>query len=117
MSSRKEQNDEEKRGKLLQVFHEGKEFYNIKELEKLAKEKGIAQKQVKELLTRLVDDEAIESNKIGSTLFYWSFPGKKTDKLKVPVEEMKAKNKKLKDELEVLKETLRVKTERKVRDH
>lgn len=62
--------------RLLELFHEGQEFYQLKDLEKMAKDKGINQNQVKEILQLLVDDALVDSDKIGSSLFYWSFPNK-----------------------------------------
>ncbi|KAF8200825.1 meiotic nuclear division protein 1 [Pholiota molesta] len=54
---------EEKRVKLLEIFHETRDFYQLKELEKLGpKLKGI------------VDDGLVQADKIGSSNFFWSFP-------------------------------------------
>ncbi|KIK97112.1 hypothetical protein PAXRUDRAFT_825284 [Paxillus rubicundulus Ve08.2h10] len=59
---------EEKRVKLLEIFHESKDFYQLKELEKLGpKLKGIVSQSVKEILQSLVDDGLVQSDKIGSS--------------------------------------------------
>ncbi|KAK0213044.1 meiotic nuclear division protein 1 [Desarmillaria ectypa] len=66
---------EEKRVKLLEIFHETKDFYQLKELEKLGpKMKGIVSQSVKEVLQSLVDDGLVQGDKIGSSNFFWSFP-------------------------------------------
>ncbi|KAH7914120.1 Mnd1 family-domain-containing protein [Hygrophoropsis aurantiaca] len=85
---------EEKRVKLLEIFHESKDFYQVgfwlnytasttilyvtrqlKELEKLGpKLKGIVSQTVKEILHSLVDDDLVQADKIGSSNFFWSFP-------------------------------------------
>ncbi|KIK67428.1 hypothetical protein GYMLUDRAFT_69613 [Collybiopsis luxurians FD-317 M1] len=66
---------DEKRVKLLELFHETKDFYQLKELEKLApKMKGIVSQSVKEVLQLLVDDGLVQGDKIGSSNFFWSFP-------------------------------------------
>ncbi|KAF5386142.1 hypothetical protein D9615_002543 [Tricholomella constricta] len=70
---------EEKRVRLLEIFHEtvghSKDFYQLKELEKLApKMKGIVSQSVKEVLQSLVDDGLVQGDKIGSSNFFWSFP-------------------------------------------
>ncbi|KAF9461259.1 meiotic nuclear division protein 1 [Collybia nuda] len=66
---------EEKRTKLLEIFHETKDFYQLKELEKLGpKMKGIVSQSVKEVLQSLVDDGVVQADKIGSSNFFWSFP-------------------------------------------
>ncbi|KAI3618951.1 meiotic nuclear division protein 1-like protein [Moniliophthora roreri] len=69
---------EEKRVKLLEFFHETKDFYQLKELEKLApKHKGIVSQSVKEVLQSLVDDGLVQTDKIGSSNFFWSFPSQR----------------------------------------
>ncbi|KAH9048337.1 meiotic nuclear division protein 1 [Lactarius hengduanensis] len=64
---------EEKRVKLLEIFHD-----TLKELEKLGpKMKGIVSQSVKEVLQSLVDDNLVQSDKIGSSNFFWSFPSQR----------------------------------------
>ncbi|KAG2126304.1 meiotic nuclear division protein 1, partial [Suillus clintonianus] len=69
---------EEKRTKLLEIFHESKDFYQLKELEKLGpKLKGIVSQTVKEVLQSLVDDGFVQGDKIGASNFFWSFPSQR----------------------------------------
>ncbi|KZT10646.1 meiotic nuclear division protein 1 [Laetiporus sulphureus 93-53] len=69
---------EEKRVKLLEIFHETKDFFQLKELEKLGpKMKGIVSQSVKEVLQGLVDDGLVQADKIGSSNFFWSFPSQR----------------------------------------
>ncbi|KAI0355661.1 meiotic nuclear division protein 1 [Trametes cingulata] len=69
---------EEKRVKLLEIFHETKDFFQLKELEKMApKMKGIVSQSVKEVLQSLVDDGLVQMDKIGSSNFFWSFPSQR----------------------------------------
>ncbi|KAG2132659.1 meiotic nuclear division protein 1 [Suillus cothurnatus] len=69
---------EEKRIKLLEIFHESKDFYQLKELEKLGpKLKGIVSQTVKEVLQSLVDDGLVQGDKIGASNFFWSFPSQR----------------------------------------
>ncbi|KAF9509790.1 hypothetical protein BS47DRAFT_127552 [Hydnum rufescens UP504] len=65
---------EEKRAKLLEIFRESKDFFQLKELEKLGAKKGVVSQTVKEILQSLVDDNLVQFDKIGSANFYWSFP-------------------------------------------
>ncbi|KAF9452385.1 meiotic nuclear division protein 1 [Macrolepiota fuliginosa MF-IS2] len=83
---------EEKRVKLLEIFHESRDFYQasipyiqsgmiynehdqLKELEKLGpKLKGIVSQSVKDVLQSLIDDGLVQGDKIGSSNFFWSFP-------------------------------------------
>lgn len=76
MSKRKGVSFEEKRIRLLQLFYERKEFFTLKELEKIAaKEKGIVAQAVKDVLQTLVDDGLVKSEKIGTSVYFWTFPG------------------------------------------
>ncbi|KZT29186.1 meiotic nuclear division protein 1 [Neolentinus lepideus HHB14362 ss-1] len=69
---------EEKRVRLLELFHETKDFFQLKELEKLGpKMKGIVSQSVKEVLQSLVDDGLVSTDKVGSSNFFWSFPSQR----------------------------------------
>ena len=47
----------------------------LKELEKIApKEKGIVAQSVKDVVQSLVDDNLVETDKIGTSVYFWSFP-------------------------------------------
>ncbi|RCN27795.1 hypothetical protein ANCCAN_26467, partial [Ancylostoma caninum] len=68
---------EEKRAKMLELFYESKEFFQMKELEKIApKKKGVISQSVKEVTQSLVDDGLVECEKIGTFVCYWAFPSK-----------------------------------------
>lgn len=75
--SRKGVTFEEKKTRMLQLFHEKKDFFQIKELEKIApKEKGITQNSVKDVVQALVDDGSVDTDKVAGSIYYWSFPSK-----------------------------------------
>ncbi|XP_054269550.1 meiotic nuclear division protein 1 homolog [Macrosteles quadrilineatus] len=77
MSKRKGVSAEEKRTRMLQLFYEKKEFFPLKELEKIApKEKGIIAQSVKDVVQSLVDDGLVDTDKIGTSIYFWSFPSK-----------------------------------------
>ncbi|KAJ1984827.1 Meiotic nuclear division protein 1 [Dimargaris cristalligena] len=55
----------EKRQRLEEIFYETKDFFQLKELEKIApKTKGIVVQSVKEVLQSLVDDNIVQGEKI-----------------------------------------------------
>ncbi|XP_060811761.1 meiotic nuclear division protein 1 homolog [Bombus pascuorum] len=88
MSKRKGISFEEKRIRLLQLFYERKEFFTLKELEKIAtKEKGIVAQAVKDVLQTLVDDGLIKSEKIGTSVYFWIFPGENVTKMEQKISE------------------------------
>ncbi|KAH8920409.1 hypothetical protein BT69DRAFT_1222908, partial [Atractiella rhizophila] len=61
--------------RMLDWFHETKEFYQLKEVEKLcSKAKGITMPTIKEILQSLVDDGLVFSEKIGTSNYFWSYP-------------------------------------------
>lgn len=56
-----------------------KDFFQLKDLEKLCpKEKGITSMSVKEVVQSLVDDGIVDSEKIGTSIYFWAFPSKAT---------------------------------------
>lgn len=66
---------EEKRKRLCEIFLEKKDFFQLKELEKMGpKLKGIVSQSVKEVLQSLVDDDLVVCEKIGTSNYFWSFP-------------------------------------------
>ncbi|KAI0309803.1 Mnd1 family-domain-containing protein [Amylostereum chailletii] len=64
----------EKRAKMLEIFHETKDFFQLKELEKLGQKKGVVSQTVKDVVAELVSDGLVKSDKVGSSNFFWSFP-------------------------------------------
>ncbi|KAI8439667.1 hypothetical protein MSG28_013372 [Choristoneura fumiferana] len=77
MSKKRGVSAEEKRTRMLEIFHNSKDFFQLKELEKIApKEKGITVQSVKEVVQGLVDDHLVDSEKIGTSIYFWSFPSK-----------------------------------------
>ena len=75
MSKKRGLSIEEKRERMLELFYDKKDFFLLKELEKIAfKEKGIVSQSVKDVVQSLVDDDMINSDKIGSSVYFWAFP-------------------------------------------
>ncbi|KAL6731597.1 hypothetical protein Aduo_002443 [Ancylostoma duodenale] len=80
---------EEKRAKMLELFYESKEFFQMKELEKIApKKKGVISQSVKEVTQSLVDDGLVECEKIGTFVCYWAFPSKASQTRKRRIEDL-----------------------------
>ncbi|KAG4300942.1 hypothetical protein PCK1_002641 [Pneumocystis canis] len=65
----------EKRLRLEELFHESKEFFQLKEIEKKGyQEKKIMLQSIKDILQSLVDDGIVKMDKIGTSNYFWSFP-------------------------------------------
>lgn len=69
--------EEEKRRRILEIFSETKDFFMLKEVEKMAYKKGVPLLAVKDVLQSLVDDDLVRLEKIGTSNYYWSFPSQK----------------------------------------
>ncbi|GLB37077.1 putative meiotic nuclear division protein 1 [Lyophyllum shimeji] len=105
---------EEKRVKLLEIFHETKDFYQLKELEKLGpKMKGIVSQSVKEVLQSLVDDGLVQGDKIGSSNFFWSFPSQQGAMVQARLSSAKDTRDSLKEQLTEVRKS--IETERSAR--
>ncbi|XP_060084485.1 meiotic nuclear division protein 1 homolog [Ylistrum balloti] len=77
MSKKKGLSVEEKRSRMMDFFFEKKDFFTLKELERMCqKEKGITSMSVKDILTSLVDDAMVDTDKIGTSVYFWAFPSK-----------------------------------------
>lgn len=99
--SKKGVSKEEKRLRTLDYFATTKGVYQLKDLEKsLYKEKNIPSQSVKDLLKELVGDDEVDTDKIGSSTYFWAFPSKKQQTLKRKAEEADSKLKKLKKNVE-----------------
>ncbi|XP_076044991.1 meiotic nuclear division protein 1 homolog [Oratosquilla oratoria] len=100
MSRRKGLSLEEKRQKMLELFYEKKDFYQLKELEKLGpKEKGVISQSVKEVVTSLVDDGLVDTDKIGTCVYFWAFPSKAETTRKRKLEDVEVRLKTAKKRL------------------
>lgn len=73
---------EQKRQKMLEIFSETQDVFQLKDLEKLGPKKGVISQSVKDIITSLVDDGLVNMEKIGSSNYFWSFPSQRSNQLK-----------------------------------
>ena len=85
MPKRKGLSLEEKRAKVLKIYHKRLEVFNLKEIEKLASKEGVVSQSVKDVNKSLVDDGLVDQDKIGSGVFFWSFPSKRFQALQAQI--------------------------------
>ncbi|KAG7153966.1 meiotic nuclear division protein 1 homolog [Homarus americanus] len=109
MSRRKGLSHEEKRQKMMELFYEKKEFFQLKELEKLGpKEKGVIAQAVKDVVQSLVDDAMVDTDKIGTCVYFWAFPSKALSTRKRKIDNLNSRledtNKRLKTALSKLEQ-------------
>ena len=79
----------DKKKMLLKIYHTKKEPFNLKELTKLAKAAGLAEKLVQDVNTQLMDDNYVSSDKIGTGNYFWAFPGSQGAQAKKQLEEVR----------------------------
>jgi len=98
---------EEKRQRMLELFYSKKEFFLLKELEKIApKEKGIVSQSVKDVLQSLVDDNLVDTDKIGTSVYFWSFPSKATQNRKRAISDIEEKTEEARKRIKQAKEDM-----------
>merc|ERR1711874_642993 len=93
-------------GKMMELFYESKDVFLLKDLEKLApKLKGITSMSVKDVVMSLVNDGMVDTDKIGTSVYFWAFPSKasaarkrKLDTLSEQLEKVTKKTKQLEEE-------------------
>lgn len=103
---------DEKKKRMLEFFHESQSFFQLKDVEKICStEKGITLNTCKDILLELADDGFVDSEKIGTSLYYWSLPSKalatkskEVTKMQADLKLAEEKNVILKEKLEALKE-------------
>uniref|UniRef100_A0A8C6PLQ6 Meiotic nuclear division protein 1 homolog n=1 Tax=Nothobranchius furzeri TaxID=105023 RepID=A0A8C6PLQ6_NOTFU len=80
---------EEKRTRMMEIFFESKDVFQLKDIEKIApKSKGITPMTVKEVLQSLVDDNMVDTERVGTSNYYWAFPSKALNARKHKLEEL-----------------------------
>ncbi|KAI8870901.1 tripartite motif-containing 2 [Ramicandelaber brevisporus] len=88
---RKGLNADEKKKKLEELFHETRDFYNLKEVEKLGPQmKGVVAQSVKGVLEELISESLVCTDKIGLSTYYWSFPSTALKVKRARVEELES---------------------------
>lgn len=97
---------EEKRSRLLEIFYETKDFFMLKEVEKMGSKKGVVLMSVKDVLQSLVDDDLVRQEKIGQSNFFWSFPSQRVVQRKNAIAKLEAEKEALAARLERTKEAL-----------
>ncbi|XP_041789927.1 meiotic nuclear division protein 1 homolog [Chelmon rostratus] len=93
MSRKKGLSLEEKRTRMMEIFFETKDVFQLKDIEKIApKTKGIAPMTVKDVLQSLVDDNMVDCERVGTSNYYWAFPSKALHARKHKLEELQKQN-------------------------
>ena len=97
---------EDKRQILLKLFKGSGSFFHYKDIEKHCTQNKISFMIVKDLLAGITADNLLESEKIGSSAFYWSLPNRVYEAKKKQLEREKANIENAKNELENLEKKI-----------
>ena len=73
---------QDKRKTVLHLFHESAKPWLLKDVEKAAAKRGVVFQAVKDVVQSLIDDSLVHVDKIGTSNWYWSFPGEASAKLR-----------------------------------
>lgn len=65
---------EQKLSTILSIYQSKKQPFNLKEIEKEGSLAGVVSQAIKDVNKELVDDSLVSTDKIGSGVFFWSFP-------------------------------------------
>ena len=71
---KKGKSKEEKLTCILNIYHTKLQPFNLKEIEKEGSALGVVQQSIKDVNKELCDDGLVSTDKIGSGVFFWSFP-------------------------------------------
>ena len=65
---------DEKRERILNIYYEKKDVFNLKEIEKLGAKRGVVFQAIKDVNQSLVDDNLVQFDRIGAGAFFWALP-------------------------------------------
>jgi hypothetical protein len=63
---------EEKRLRIMKIFYDRKEVFNLKEIAKLGPKVGVILGAIEDVVKSLLDDNLIDTDKIGAGNFLWA---------------------------------------------
>ena len=78
----------EKEAIILRIYHNAKEPFNLKEIERDGAKQGVVQQSIKDVNQTLVHDGKVQTDKMGSGNFFWSFPSKELQDRKSKKEQL-----------------------------
>ncbi|KAJ6250661.1 meiotic nuclear division protein [Anaeramoeba flamelloides] len=99
---------EEKRAIVQKILIDTQRVFKLPDLEKSASKKGVTKQSVKEVVQSLVDDNFIQSDKIGSGNFFWCFPSQNYNQKKLEHQKLADEIKKLEDENKHFEEQIKI---------
>jgi hypothetical protein len=65
---------QEKKDIIVKLLRDSKEPYALPDLENKASQLGVVRQTVKEIIQEIASEGLCDMDKIGTTIFFWSFP-------------------------------------------
>ncbi len=97
---------DDKRNILMQLFKKEQSFFHYKDIEKFCGKNKISFMIVKDLLAGIVADNLVETEKIGSSSFYWSLPTRVLTAKQKTLEREIEKTSQLNNELDLIEKKI-----------
>lgn len=91
---------EEKKQKLLAYMLASGTVFTNKTIESAGKPTGISTMIIKDVLGELLNDDLVDSDKIGASTYYWAFPSKGSQRVQADAERLRLEVKELEARLE-----------------
>ena len=91
--SKKGVSAEDKRTRILEIFHEEDDVFNLKIIEKLGAKKGVIMQAVKDVVQSLIDDDLVKCEKIGISNYLWAFAAETSTKCQNDLKRLEEQNK------------------------
>ncbi|TNJ27251.1 Mnd1 [Giardia muris] len=97
---------DEKKAKLLDQMLQTGEIYSNKTIEALSKPTGISAMIIKQVLMELVNEDLVDSEKIGTSTYYWCFASKKSQTVLSQKSKLEGEIQQLKKEIQTLEKSI-----------
>jgi len=94
---------QEKKDRMLAMFHRDCYVYTNKEVMKAASKEGIVSGAIEGVLKELICDDLVREAKISGSLFYWSFPGETGARKRIELNKAEAEAERQRQLIENLK--------------
>ena len=81
---------QEKKDRMVAMFHETADVYNLKDVMKGASSRGIVSGAVESTLKECAGDDLVQEGKVGVSTYYWSFPAAGASKKRAALDAARA---------------------------
>ena len=105
---------EDKRKKILEIYYEKKEVFNLKEIEKLGAKKGVVFQTIKDVNQSLVDDNLVQFDRIGAGAFFWALPSQGYQMRQNLITNLDARQLEITEQIQKAKDDIQAETQKRL---